>query len=336
MPAGMTWTAEITKKIEEMIAAGKTDHEISKEFDCDYRRIGRYRASIATMNSPGEKVSFTPPPHDHTIVIPDTQIGGDFPMTTCPDPITRDESDYIIGVPLKTWVLSDSHIPFHERIVLECGVREAKRFGVSTIVINGDMLDCLGLSSKFHRRPDDHTFNKERELGTQFLKWLRQEFPKARIIWKLGNHEERLEKFLIEKAPEFFGMEEFTMKSMLECDDIGIEVVEDQRIIMVGKLPVLHGHEYQSGISAPVNPARGAFLRGVHNLLVGHSHQKSEHTSRTIVGKMISVWSTGCCCNLKPRWKRYNQWNNGFAFVDVAIDGEYSVINQTVINGVLR
>lgn len=276
---------------------------------------------------------------------PESEIGAGFSDNTIdivtgvelPPSIERDSSPFVIDNTPGNWlVLSDVHIPFHDRKTLELAAETGVKRGVVGILLNGDILDCIGLSSKFHKRPDDHTFKLERQYGVQFLDWLRGEFPKARIVYKVGNHEERLQNYIAQKAPELFDIEELTLEHLLEMPGKGIEIVDDRRLIRLGRLPVLHGHEYQSGISAPVNPARGAFLRSVHTILVGHSHQTSEHHERDITGKPIATWSTGCCCGLKPRYSPYNKWNNGFAVVEVGNAGAFSVNNLRVIEGVVR
>jgi predicted phosphodiesterase len=230
-------------------------------------------------------------------------------------------------------VLSDIHFPFHDRPTLELAIEGARKDAAAGVLINGDLLECIGLSSKFHKRPDSHTFRLERQYGVQFFEYLRYKLPRARVIFKAGNHDERLENYIAQKAPELFDIEDCTLQSLLELNRFGVEFVGDRRLIYLGKLPVLHGHEYQSGISAPVNPARGAFLRAFHNLLVGHSHQISEHHERDITGKEMICWSTGCCCTLRPRWKPFNKWSHGFARVDVSQAGQFVVRNLRVFNG---
>lgn len=268
----------------------------------------------------------------------ETPLGDSFTakQSSLPDPIERDTSVAEYSLQGTWWVLSDVHIPFHNREALEIGAAEARRRGCVGILLNGDIIDCLGLSSKFHRRPDDHTFKLERQYGLQFLAWLREQFPKAVMVYKTGNHEERLTKYIAEKAPELFDVEQLSLPSLLDFDSHKVEMVDDQRLIRLGRLCVLHGHELARGIAAPVNPARGAFLKAVHTVMVGHHHQTSEHHERDITGQSIVTWSTGCNCTLQPRYAPYNRWNHGAAFVEVFKSGEFSVTNYKIIEGILR
>lgn len=162
---------------------------------------------------------------------------------------------------------------------------------------------------------------------------MRQEFPKAKIIWKLGNHEERYEHFLIMKAPELLDIAVVGLESLFVCANIGVEIVREQKFIMLGKLPVLHGHEFPKGMTSPVNPARGFFMRGIESVLAGHLHRTSEHTEPTMMGRFITCWSTGCLCGMHPEYARINKWNQGFATVDCEGDGSFNVKNLRVLNG---
>jgi hypothetical protein len=162
------------------------------------------------------------------------------------------------------------------------------------------------------------------------LEWIRHEFPKARIVFKLGNHEERWDHFIWNRAPEIYDLANVRIDELVKAKQFGIEVIGDQRPIMLGKLPVLHGHELGRSIFSPVNPARGAFLRTHHTVLVGHSHQTSGHADTDMFHSETFVWSTGCLCDLTPEYARVNRWNHGFAWVDIATDGSFSVRNMRI------
>lgn len=121
--------------------------------------------------------------------------------------------------------------------------------------------------------------------------------------------------------------------SFISFGGLGIEVIKDKRIVKAGKLNLLHGHEFQSGVIAPVNVARGVFLRAKTNTLVGHSHVTSEHTERDLNGDIVTCWSTGCLCELTPEYARINKYNHGFAHVLVNKDGGFNVKNMRIIKG---
>ena len=63
--------------------------------------------------------------------------------------------------------------------------------------------------------------------------------------------------------------------------------------------------------------------RSVGNLVV----------ERTMMGKVIKTWSTGCMCDLHPEYASLNKWSQGFTLVQVDKDGNFSVDNKSIDNG---
>jgi len=165
------------------------------------------------------------------------------------------------------------------------------------------------------------------------LATLREGFPKARLVYKLGNHEERYERYMSVKAPELLGVAEFETQHLLGFANLGVGLVRDKRPIRLGKLNVVHGHEYSFPIANPVNPARGYFLRAKTHCLGGHLHQSSQHSEKNLEGKVVSTWSTGCLCDLHPDYRPLNNWNHGFAFVEIDKAGAFHVENLKLIDG---
>ncbi len=135
------------------------------------------------------------------------------------------------------------------------------------------------------------------------------------------------------KAPELYGVPEFEAKTILGLPDLNIVWVDGKRPIRIGKLNVIHGHEYSFGISNPVNPARGFFLRTKVHCIGGHFHQTSAHSEKNLEQTVISTRSTGCLCSLHPDYRPINTWNHGFAFAEVYSDGAFDVQNKIIIKG---
>ncbi len=233
-------------------------------------------------------------------------------------------------------IISDVHIPYHSEVALEAAVKALKQVKIDTLLINGDFADFYQVS-RHQRDPHKRRFSTELQSIVQGLEWIRSEFPKQRIVYKLGNHEERWQVFIWNRAPEIYDLPAVQIDELIQAKRLGIEVVGDQRFIMVGDLPILHGHELGKSIFSPVNPARGAFLRTHHTVLVGHSHQTSGHADTDMFHSETFVWSTGCLCDLTPEYARNNRWNHGFAWVDVASDKSFSVTNKRIAkNGEVR
>lgn len=230
-------------------------------------------------------------------------------------------------------VLSDLHVPFHDVEAIEAALEYGERFKPDAILWNGDFFDFYSLS-RYERRPDGPTAKQEIKAGSRIFRLVRERFPKARQVFKLGNHDERWEDFLCRKAPELWDATRFSWQKHARLRKYGVEVVRDKRPIMLGKLMVLHGHEKGRGISSPVNPARGAFMRLLCSTLEGHGHRTSEHTERTADGRVIACRTTGCLCELHPDYARFNKWDHGFATVIVEpTSGDYECRLHRIVKG---
>jgi predicted phosphodiesterase len=227
-------------------------------------------------------------------------------------------------------ILGDTHFPMHDRSTIELAVREAKDRRAVGVLLNGDIMDMHGITP-FFRPPSRERFIDEIEMAKQFLTWLRAQLPSVRIVYREGNHEFRLRRFVAEKAAELYDLPEIQLQNLIELGKHGIEWVQDKRKVLLGKLITLHGHEFRKGTG--VNPARLAFLRATATCIVSHHHRSSDHPQTSLDDKLFNVWSIGCACFKHPDYDPYNQWNHGYAMVDVASDGMFSVHNRKIIDG---
>lgn len=240
-----------------------------------------------------------------------------------------------MGVVGKIGVLSDIHVPYHDEQALRAAVEHLQGEEIDCLLLNGDWADFYSIS-RHEKNPRHRDFRGELVAVRQFLAWVREQFPAIRIVAKLGNHEERWERWLWEHAPEVSDDPIMGIDNWLGMPKLDIELVGDKRVILAGALPILHGHELPYGMTSPVNPARGAFLRTKHTLLMGHLHRTSGHCEPNMWHHEVFCWSSGCLCDLRPAYARMNSWNHGFALVVVHDGGEFDVQNYRVQNGKVR
>ncbi len=232
-----------------------------------------------------------------------------------------------IDGPCRVLSLSDIHIPYHSKEAVEAAVKYGKKLKPDVLLLNGDAMDFYR-GSRFQQDPNKRSLKQELDSGKELLAWLRSQFKTARIIYKMGNHDERWDLLIWNRAPELFDVKNVQLHNMLDFEKHGVERVGDNPVC-AGKLPILHGHEFgKGGIAAPVNPARGAFLRTNHTVLVGHLHRPSSHAEPNMWHDETMTWSTGCLCALQPEYARINKWAWGFADVEVAKDGQFNVHNH--------
>jgi predicted phosphodiesterase len=232
-------------------------------------------------------------------------------------------------------LISDLHIPYHNIDAVTIALDYGKKEKVNTIFINGDLIDCHAVS-KFESDPKKRSIKEEFDATREFLTQLRKAFPKASIYWLKGNHCIRWEKFLYSKVREIWDDDYFFLEERLQLNSVGVKILDDKVLVKAGKLSITHGHHIFKGAFTPVNPSRGAFLRAKQSLIVGHLHRPSHHPETDLDGKIISCWSTGCLCELRADYSPLvGNTMHGFAHIQIAEDGDYTVKNYSIIKGKL-
>lgn len=227
-------------------------------------------------------------------------------------------------------VLPDIHVPYHNIEAITAAIDYGKKQEADTILINGDFLDCYSISS-FEKDPRKRRFSEELQMGKEILRILREQFPDAHMVYQLGNHEDRYERFMKSRAHELLGIEQFEIESILEADKFQMDVVRDKRYVIAGDLTIMHGHEMGGG--GGTEPAKALLKKTKTSSLCGHHHHTSEYSERDIRGRLVTCWSMGCLSELTPAYRPINRYNHGFAFVQVTLAGTFYVSNKRIHKG---
>lgn len=242
------------------------------------------------------------------------------------------EETYVWNVKYKKilWI-SDLHIPYHNLSAIKTAINYGREKGVNGIIIGGDMLDMYNAS--FHERtPNKTRLVRELEMGREFFSQLRKIFPSEKIVFKEGNHEQRLERYLFKNAPDIADLDALHLNELLRMKEFKIDYVKNNQLINVGKLSILHGNEFKTG-SGGVYVARGLRLKAFDNILFGNFHKTQSDFQKDVNGRLYGGWSVGCLCDLSPKYMPFNQWNLGFAVIELMDSGNFSVENKKIIDG---
>ena len=229
--------------------------------------------------------------------------------------------------------ISDLHIPYHDINALSLAIEYGINNDVNTIFINGDLIDFHGLS-RFEKDPRKRSVKQEFEAAKSFLIALREAFPTQEIYWLLGNHDMRYQKWLMTKVYEVFDDEYYHLEQRLQVNEQRVKVIEDNVLVKAGKLAITHGHHVMRGFFAPVNSARGAWMKAKQSLLISHVHKVSNHVEVNLDGDSFGTWSTGSLCELRPDYSPLvSNYQHGFAHILVDGSGDFQVKNYQIING---
>jgi predicted phosphodiesterase len=228
----------------------------------------------------------------------------------------------------KILVLADIHCPYHSKEALWEAIRAGQDAGVDTVIILGDMMDFHRIS-KYPNEPGTLSFQKELEVGAQLAFAIRDSFPNCQILYIEGNHEVRLEAYIGKNAPEFRDLPSLRMEYLLDLSMQDIEYVS-KGFIHCGDMSFIHGHEIP-GIGG-VNPSRKLYAKMKKSAICGHLHRPESFYTRDGAGKMIQCHVIGHLGEPNPAYWSRNDWQHGYAIVEVSKRG-YVYVDNVILNG---
>lgn len=181
------------------------------------------------------------------------------------------ESKVPTGLPLSqygrtTFVISDMHMPFHDREVWATKMAMIRFLRPENVVIVGDLLDCYAVSF----------FPKDPGRKTRILDELNDALPcldeleslrVPNVIVLEGNHEERLRRLVIGQVPALDGMVK-TIPEILRIKERGWTWVPYKHSFSIGAMR--YSHDFSR---FGINAARQALLDVGRNVTFGHSHR---------------------------------------------------------------
>lgn len=225
----------------------------------------------------------------------------------------------------------DTHRPFHDKPAWELMLRAARQLRPDVVVILGDFADFYAVSA--HDKNPKRVTSLEAEIedvkeGLDDLGAL----GARRMIYVSGNHEWRLDRYLMAKAPALFGM--LSLPEILGLAERGIEWVPYMHSTRVGHLTVTHDVG-EAGIYA-VKRARDA---AEGNIVIGHVHAMGVHYSGSARGVVRVGAAFGWLGKFEEAGdyihaiKSRRAWCHGFGVGTMERDGTVHLQAVPIING---
>ena len=218
------------------------------------------------------------------------------------------------------FVLSDIHIPFQDddtlANVFDCIIDSQPQY----IVLLGDILDCYSIS-RFCKRPDRiRNLQHEIDVFYKLMRGLKKQIPNTEIHYVLGNHENRLEKLVLEN-PGLFGLKALEPQKLFRLDELGIFYHKTK--VKLNNFIYYHGDAVRKDASYS---AKAEYMdHKMQDGVSGHTHRLGSYY--TTYEQEPSGWfENGCLCKIEPDYLNdpdKANWQQGFTIVD-SFDG----INQ--------
>lgn len=204
-------------------------------------------------------------------------------------------------------VLSDVHIPFQDDKAVAATLNYIRCSSPEVVVLNGDIMDFYMLSR--FTKGEGRNPMEEIEMCRKFMGDVRNAAPDAEIYYVVGNHENRLEKSILIKAPEYACLLDDVF-TLLKVSDFKIRgcaslIVNDNFVFKHG---TLLGNK--SGLSA-IKEMENAYMSGA----TGHTHRLCKYIARK-AGRKFVWFETGCLCSLNPEYIINPNWQQGFVTVE--------------------
>ena len=183
---------------------------------------------------------------------------------------------------MKIIFIPDTHFGFEDKKAIKKVIALVKKEKPTHIVQAGDLLDLYSFS---RYEKSANITNPQSELreglkrATKFWKNLKKAAPKAKCFQLIGNHEDRLNKYVARNAPELEGM--VSIVEMLQFK--GVKTLESSRdhLILDG-IVFTHGHYTKLGDHAKFYRKPCAH---------GHSHKVGIWYEKTVDGL---IWEMDC------------------------------------------
>jgi hypothetical protein len=211
----------------------------------------------------------------------------------------------------KIGFVPDTHIPYHHVRNWELALEALGGFKPDILVQQGDLADFYSVSS--HRKDPSRQLNLDWELEqvNEGLDQLDGIGAKEKIFIG-GNHEDRLTRYLQDKAPELFGM--INIPELFKLDERGWEYTPYKENTKLGKLWLTH----DIGTSTRYAVFRAADMFQ-HSNSTAHTHRMVYIVEGNAIGESSVSCSFGWLgdpdqCDYMHKVNAKRNWAQGFGY----------------------
>lgn len=226
------------------------------------------------------------------------------------------------------WV-PDTHRPFHDKRAWELVLKAGKTLKPDVLVHLGDMADFYSVSS--HRKDPSRALMLKEEIGDVNVGF--DELDDLGAVEKKfvgGNHEDRLVRYLIDKAPELFGM--MDIPNLFKLEERGWEYTPYKDHTQVGKIYATH----DIGTAGRYTAFR-ALETFQANIVTAHTHRFSYLVEGDATGDAHVSTTLGWLGDLNQvdymhKVKAMKDWALGFGYGYLYPDGNMSIVPVPIVD----
>lgn len=243
--------------------------------------------------------------------------------------------------------MPDTHGAHVDQKALKAFLTDLAYLKPRELILMGDHIDCGGFLAQHHTlgfvAETELTFEDDVRHANVMLDAVQKICPDASIRYLEGNHEERLEKWIVTsvlrngKDAKFLrGM--IGPEAVLHLDKRGIEYCTKSKFydgcrvqgtIKAGRCFVTHGTRHGKAAAASM------LTRFNASVVFGHVHKLMSASDRNVKDGEIGAWSVGHLSRQQPLWKHGDpsDWSQGYGFQICQPNGDFLHVNVPIIDG---
>jgi len=243
--------------------------------------------------------------------------------------------------------LPDTHGNLVDSKALQAFLSDLAYLSPREIYMMGDHLDCGGWLAAHHTLgfiPEtENTFEADVDAANSLLDEVQRICPKSKIWYLEGNHEERIEKWII-TAVMRHGKDAAFLRSL--CGPEAVLHLAERNIPYITKGKTYDGCRVQGTIRAGnvyvthgtrhgKNAANAMLQRFGASVVFGHVHKLMAAADRNVKDGEIGAWSVGHLSRQQPLWRHGDptDWSQGYGFQVVQPNDDFLHINVPIIDG---
>jgi len=226
-------------------------------------------------------------------------------------------------------------------------IGDLKLLEPDVIVLGGDVMECGGWLAK-HQPIGfialcDYSYQEDMQAANDFLDRVQTAAPHAEIHYLEGNHEDRVERWIVDQVMAHKRDAEFLRElaappTLLRLEERGIKYYRRSEIYVEGaprgwfKL----GHMFFTHeLGRSKHAASQAVEKTAANVTYFHTHREDTAT-RVFPGVGIcKAFNPGCLCSMQPVWKHSDPttWSQGYGIDFIAKDGIFQRVHVPIWRG---
>ena len=223
----------------------------------------------------------------------------------------------------------DTHAPYHDRRAFDLVDKVARKIQPDIVALLGDFADFYAVSSHVKDPARRMTFDMEVTHVRRLLRRV-EGWGAKRKLYIMGNHEDRLTRYIASQAEEMHGI--VSPDSLFGLTEHGWEVTPYKDHASIGKLYLTH----DVGKSGP-SALKDALNSFQDNIVIGHTHRLQYLIEGNVKGKPHVAASFGWLGDVRGidymhKAKANRDWALGFGVGSMEDNGVVHLQPIPIVN----